>query len=493
MDVTRRFFIGGAAAFGAGAIFGAQKLPRGFCPGRPTLRFGVITDVHLVHNGTELLKIWNTDTLRNTLEWFRDQGVDAVLCGGDIADRSQVEELRAFAETWFAVFPDDKLPNGNAVARVFVTGNHDSRGHIIFKRALQKIYPNQDDLKRHVFAGQRERVWAELFHEDYRAIYLKMVKGYGFIGSMWEDGASERDGYRNYGRIAPFMEEVGKNIDPELPFFYIQHPHPKDTCYGSWAWGHDEGLVTACLSKFPNAVAFSGHSHYPLTDERSIWQGTFTSIGAASLRYCGNANDEFAPDGFENGGAVGVKRRDLNAAKMMPALPLDHSSRQGLLVSVYDDCIVYSRRDFSAGLPIGDDWVQPLSIADPRPFAFAEHAKKFAAPLFANDSKLIVLEKKIRSRAGVEKPAFELMIPTIVASRDSRVHHFEVTAVDAKNTKKMKRVLAVGYNHSELAKQAVSPTVCVFARDEIPVGGVTFEVVPVNCFGKKGKSLKASV
>ena len=257
MDVTRRVFIGGAAAFGARAIFGAQKFPRGFSPGRPTLRFGVITDVHLVHNGTELLKIWNADTLRNTLEWFRDQGVDAVLCGGDIADRSQVEELRAFAETWFAVFPDDKLPNGNAVARVFVTGNHDSRGHIIFKRALQKIYPNQDDLKRHVFAGQRERVWAELFHEDYRAIYLKMVRGYGFIGSMWEDGTSGRDGYRNYGRIAPFMEEVGKNIDPRLPFFYIQHPHPKDTCYGSWAWGHDGGKVTKALSPFSNASARS--------------------------------------------------------------------------------------------------------------------------------------------------------------------------------------------------------------------------------------------
>lgn len=490
--ITRRFFIGGAAAFGAQAVFGAQKLPRGFDPGQLRLRFGVITDLHFACNGRELLKDWNTQTLHETLEWFRAQGVDAVLCGGDIADRSQVEEMRAFAETWFSVFPDDRLPNGNKVERVFVTGNHDSHGHKIYK-GLPKIYPDPEELKRHVFADRREALWKELFHEDYRSIYLKTVRGYGFVGSMWEDGASGREGYSNFGRIAPFMEANGRKLDPKLPFFYIQHPHPKDTCYGPWAWGHDGGEVTACLSKYPNAVAFSGHSHYPLTDERSIWQGAFTSVGAASLRYCGNTDDEFAPDGFENGSAVGRNRRALNQAKMMASLPIDHSSRQGLLVSVYDDCIVYAKRDFSNGLLIGDDWVQPLPAAESRPFAFAEHAKKFAAPQFAADAKLSVAEKPLKDRAGNEKPAVELTIPAIAPKRDARVHHFEVTATGADGAKKLKRVLAVGYNQSERSKKAASATTCAFARDELPAGAVSFEAVPVSCFGKKGRPLAAKL
>ena len=486
--VTRRFFIGGAAAFGSQLVFGARTLPSG-CP---KLKFGVITDVHLAFNGKELLKAWNTETLRQTLVWFRDQGVYAVLCGGDVADRSQIDEMRAFAETWYSVFPEDKLPNGGRVERVFVTGNHDSHGHKIFK-GLPKIYPDPEELKRHVFADRREFFWKELFHEDYQPIYLKSVKGYSFVGSMWEDGPTGRDGYRNFGRIAPFMEANGKKLDPKLPFFYIQHPHPKDTCYGSWAWGHDGGEVTACLSKYPNAVAFSGHSHYPLTDERSIWQGAFTSVGAASLRYCGNTNDEFAPDGFENAEAVGRNRKALNDAKMMASLPIDHSSRQGLLVSVYDDCIVYQKRDFSNGLSIGDDWVQPLASAEPRPFAFAERAKKFAVPQFAADAKLMVSEKPLKSRAGVEKPAVELTIPALAAKRDCRVHHFEVTAVGTDGKRKLKRVLAVGYNQSERAKLAVSTTTCVFARDEISSGAVTFVVVPVSCFGRMGTALTAAI
>jgi hypothetical protein len=80
------------------------------------------------------------------------------------------------------------------------------------------------------------------------------------------------------------MAKDGKKIDPSLPFFYVQHPHLKDTCYGPWAWGHDAGITTKTLSAYPNAIAFSGHSHYSLTDERTIWQGAFTSVGTGSFR-----------------------------------------------------------------------------------------------------------------------------------------------------------------------------------------------------------------
>ena len=486
--LTRRFFIGGAAAFGAQTVFGARELPRGFVPGSLRLRFGVITDVHLAFNGKELLREWNTDVVRRTFEWFRNQGVDAVLCGGDVADRCQVDELKQFADTWFAVFPDDKRPDGGHVERVFVTGNHDSHGHKIYK-GLPNFYPDPEALKRHIFIDQKEKVWKDLFREDYRSIYLKTVKGYSFIGSMWEDGASGQEGYRNFGRIVPFMEVNRGKLDPKIPFFYIQHPHPKDTCYGSWAWGHDGGEVTACLSKYSNAVAFSGHSHYALTDERSIWQAAFTSIGAASLRYCGNPNDEFMLEGYENDGGSGA----FADAKMMPRLPLDHSSQQGLLVSVYDDCIVYAKRDFSNGLPIGEDWVQPLSSAEPRPFAFAEHAKRFSAPEFASGAKLELRRTKAKNRAKVEKDAVEVVIPAIAAVADRRVQRFEVTASGKDGGTKTKRVLAVGYNQSEKASTAASVTTCVFALDELPLADVTFSVVPVSCFGKKGRPLTCAI
>ena len=42
---------------------------------------------------------------------------------------------------------------------------------------------------------------------------------------------------------------------------------------------------TKILKKYPQVVDFSGHSHYPLNDPRSIWQGKFTAIGTGAIYY----------------------------------------------------------------------------------------------------------------------------------------------------------------------------------------------------------------
>ena len=72
---------------------------------------------------------------------------------------------------------------------------------------------------------------------------------------------------------------------------------------------------------------------------------------------------------------------------------------------------------------------------------------------------------------------------------NARVRHFEVTAIGADGAKKTKRVLATGYNQSEKSPKAASATTCVFAADELQASAVRFEVVPVNCFGKRGRPI----
>ena len=106
----------------------------------------------------------------------------------------------------------------------------------------------------------RKAAWDLCFHEEFKEIYAKQVKGYTFIGGHW--------GFHQ--NIEKFMDEYKSKLDPNLPFFYAQHPHPKDTIYGPWAWGHDNGASTRAFSKTPNAIVFTGHSHYPLTDESGI-------------------------------------------------------------------------------------------------------------------------------------------------------------------------------------------------------------------------------
>ena len=44
-------------------------------------------------------------------------------------------------------------------------------------------------------------------------------------------------------------------------------------------------LFEKLMNKYPQAVTFSGHLHFPINDERSIMQTNFTAIGCGSVSY----------------------------------------------------------------------------------------------------------------------------------------------------------------------------------------------------------------
>ena len=50
------------------------------------------------------------------------RGAGAVLVSGDIAESGNRAQLKAFADTWYGVFPGDKAPDGRRVERLFVYG-----------------------------------------------------------------------------------------------------------------------------------------------------------------------------------------------------------------------------------------------------------------------------------------------------------------------------------------------------------------------------------
>ena len=498
--VSRRWFIGGAAAFGAFggnrffACFGGEPLER------PKLRLGVVSDVHVCVYGSDK-GVWGTELLKAAFEYYRDRQVDAIVIPGDLADQGYGEGLRAVAKTWREVFPDDKLPDGRKVEKVFVFGNHDFGGAWYTdwgkKRYASDAERAADNLRIHP-----EKLWREAFEEDYSPFYRKEIRGFTFFGQHWDNGSRQQES----GKVYPFGDLLKEHLadpknrpDPSKPFFYVQHPHPKNTCYGSWAWGHDDGVSTEVLSAYPNAIALSGHSHYALTDERTIWQGAFTSAGCSSLRYGGTPADEMLPSGYENSGA-GRNSWERDALKMMGAARDGRSRHQGTVWSVYADRIVVNRVDFPSRLPMGPDWVMPLPAAEPRPFSFVERARKIGAPEFAPGAKLEVSFFKAKTRGSkspdrkhviksVEKDAFRVVIPPAVAKDGARVWRYRIE-VGSLTDPQVKYVLASGYGQSLSAKAVSAPSECVFALDEVPRGkNKVITVTPENCFGRQGRAL----
>jgi hypothetical protein len=84
-----------------------------------------------------------------------------------------------------------------------------------------------------------------------------------------------------------------------------------NTSYGSWHTGTlaDGGWATdvfkSTLDQYPQAVVFSGHTHYPIGDPRSIYQDKFTAVNTASTTYSEvepqiNLNTGTFPDQYQN-------------------------------------------------------------------------------------------------------------------------------------------------------------------------------------------------
>ncbi|MBO7721635.1 MAG: metallophosphoesterase [Kiritimatiellae bacterium] len=493
MNVTRRWFLGGAASFGA---FGGCRMfadpTGGSREGRPNLVFGVISDIHIIAENVDNGRQGNTWTLEHALRWFDSQGADGVLIAGDMADGGLISHLQSVADAWYKIFPDDRSAvDGRKVEKLFIYGNHDwegqNYGYNIYGRKSSEL--RSDHLRRF---GMK-KAWERIFNEEYNPIYRKTVKGYDFIGAHWDGDAGFTWGGSN--RIERWFAENGGGLDPAKPFFYFQHPHPKDTCYGEWAWGRDSGQSTRALSRFPNAVAFSGHSHYSLLDGRSIWQGSFTSLGTGSLRYAGSPDEEFAKTGgYENAGCGGKIRPDGD--KSMSAIDDKPDARNGYLVRVFSDRIVYQRRDFVADCDLGPDWVTPPTVASGRPFEFAARAAAAAAPAFDASARVkaercrVPPRKKIKVKTGEKPeqaglPAVRVSFPPATAA--GRVWRYEVKAEkEDGSTVLVKNVLSPDYHLPRVEKEIK----LAFFDRELPADAkLRFSVTPFECYGRAGKSI----
>lgn len=466
MYCSRRNFLGGMASLGALAASPVLAAAAGDRQGA-LMRMGVLSDVHLKNPGDE-------DTLLKALAYFRDHGADSVLIAGDFADNGKICQAKMLADAWFKVFPDDRAPDGRHVERLFIYGNH-----CVSDWAWNGGFKNPQAATEAIGYGEnRQRVWRELFHEDYAPIWMKRVKGIPVIGAHWKD-----DGGTD---IEDFLQRHGKEIDPKLPFVYTQHAHPRNTCFGAWAWGHDDGRSTRALSPFANAVAFSGHSHYTLTDERSVWQGEFTSINTSSLRYA-STDYSLRENHGGNGSGFGGERRPHRMKGFDTG-----TGRQGMLVSYFADHLVIERREFVYGESLGPDWLVPLPAAGK--FSYAVRAAKRKAPEFADGAKVEV--EMVQPAAKDDFTHIVLKFPAAHTVEDCRVSEYEATAIlcedDVELVQAQRRMMSP--DHFLPAGKLIDQTSFTFAAEDLPMKGrYRFEVRPVECMGKKGRAISSGV
>ena len=458
--VSRRDFIlsGLAASFVAGCrtadLFG-----------RPALTFGVVSDIHVTSSGTEA-------RYEKALRLFKSRGADAVMVCGDIADWGTVNSWEHVRDAWKRVF------DGTETVPLLCTGNHDFEGwwYGDMTMDMHASGHSEDEAAAKAKGGVKAE-WERVFGEEYAPVRLRTVKGYDFISTEY---ASDDKG-KHRPDAAAFLVAYAKRLrDSGKPFFYFQHLPIKGTTGDSHGWA-DGGSVFPVLKKFPNAIAFTGHTHRPFVDERQIWQGEFTAIGTPSLSYP-------SLSGHENGSA----KRDGTATNAMPMIPVrrDLEGTQGFFVNVYADRVVVERIDIEAdGAEAAPAWIIPLAGA--KPFVPAEAEKRVPVPAFPEGAEVRCEMRNTENRQGKWTIVMTCEFPSAVVPDGWRVFDYEIRAVPKDGSNFLvKRFYSPAYHKlasCEPARQRFWFDVAQLPQDK----DYTIEVRARNCFEKASEPIVA--
>lgn len=224
----------------------------------PVLRFMVCSDVHYKDEHT-VERERMAHAIQKAYELSDSQPyskLDAVYVVGDFANSGSPAQMEAFRKTLDDNIRPETVWNVSLASHEF--GFDGEEGATNRLKSIFDLEPNTHNV----------------------------INGFHFISVGCTRGCHFDEPQRKFALDS--LKEASKE-NCKKPVFFFQHPHITDTVYGSICWGEDELVDILC--NYPQIIDFSGHSHAPINDPRSIHQKHFTSLGTGTLSYF--ENDEF--------------------------------------------------------------------------------------------------------------------------------------------------------------------------------------------------------
>ena len=323
----------------------------------PILRFAVFSDAHYGESVNA-----QDQKLHDLIEGAYDYSdnhakyktLDGVFAVGDIADRGKQTELNRFFTDFYAYI----RPETEAQA---VLGNHEF------------YYQPANTVSRYLTASGYDSADRHI-----------TISGYHFILMS----PSEYEGFNN-DKIAWLSEQlaIAAADDPTgtKPIFVFQHHPAFDTVYGS----EDEWGVTnlePVFENYPQVVDFSGHSHFPINDPRSIWQGSYTELNTGSCREWGMDLAGYTTKTvFAIGTEGGWSYSEISGEQFDPGkyYVVEVNAASRLLIRAFD-------------VGTGVEVMEPIflaSVGDPERFAYTDdRANHEVTPRFAENAEVEIVE-----------------------------------------------------------------------------------------------------
>ena len=179
---------------------------------------------------------------------------------------------------------------------------------------IVSIYGNHDNLAqpREKLNGGNETPWFDAVGEPYTHTVLKTGKGYSFIGAHW-----------SYEKEAKDFVKAAAEATPDKPVFYIQHGEIKGTTCDSFL-PNVSSVGIDNVRDYENVIALFGHTHCPITDERTIWQSNkegapkCTVISCSTFNYGDSTGDLLRGENLETKHALylTVTGKEINVERL---------------------------------------------------------------------------------------------------------------------------------------------------------------------------------
>lgn len=395
----------------------------------PVIRFAVSSDSHINtagdsgSNRVQKMISLGYDVAKNDENYNK---LDAVMFSGDITDDGYKFEFVDFLASVNSVIDYDETELLTVTAKSH-DGYRRDKGSFAFFEGL---------------TGQESD-----FH--------KVINGFHFIGISASPVMDEHYTEAQREWLTAQLEEAVKD-DPSKPVFVTHHEHVYDTVYGGCevdGWGID--YFKDIFEKYPQVVHFSGHSHYPINDPRSVWQGEFTAIGTGALKYA-----EFTVDGESR-----IHPDDYK--KMAQVWIVEADAQNNLRLRGYDAL---------SGTLLCEYYINNPADVNARQFTPAQQEKATAVPELKSGAEL-----KVKKTGG----KYKVTVPAAEGGKNSPVFLYRFYVYDKNGEEVSSQWMLNNYWQGETYKSV--------SKKLEAEKGFTIKVTAENSYGAQSEALEYTV
>ena len=222
-------------------------------------------------------------SLRNHFELCKEQGVDVIFMNGDITNEAVEKYYQLYEDTFEEVYGTDESQYPEIIWNM---GNHEwwafsggesAEAVTMFKRYARIETPN---------LVAKSNVKYYLNESETLPTYYKVVNGVPFIAISGEN-SNGKVGTEMAAEIASWLQDISNlpSVQNGGPIYVAYHYALSTTLTHGNGSLATASVVEELFADYPQAIIFTGDTHYPGVNERSINQVNFTTINIGSSSY----------------------------------------------------------------------------------------------------------------------------------------------------------------------------------------------------------------